>query len=183
MLAKLLLAEPNVMLLDEPSNHLDIEATEWLEGFLAESAAAMILVSHDRYFLDRVTNRTLELFHGTVDNYTGNFSAYWQQKAERLLGRRADLREAADRDREDQGLHPPQRITARSTRRPKTAARSWSGSSWWPRRGRSRCRRWAFRPPREAATSSSAPKGWRSPSTGRCSKTSNCKSSAASAGG
>jgi ATP-binding cassette subfamily F protein 3 len=85
MLAKLLLAEPNVMLLDEPSNHLDIEATEWLEAFLAESAAAMILVSHDRYFLDRVTNRTLELFQGTVDSYTGNFSAYWTQKAERLL--------------------------------------------------------------------------------------------------
>jgi ATP-binding cassette subfamily F protein 3 len=85
MLAKLLLAEPNVMLLDEPSNHLDIEATEWLESFLAESAAAMLLVSHDRYFLDHVTNRTLELFQGTVDSYTGNFSAYWQQKAERLV--------------------------------------------------------------------------------------------------
>ncbi len=85
MLAKLLLAEPNVMLLDEPSNHLDIEATQWLEAFLAESAAAMLLVSHDRYFLDRVTNRTLELFQGTVDSYTGNFSAYWTQKAERLL--------------------------------------------------------------------------------------------------
>ena len=85
MLAKLLLAEPNVMILDEPSNHLDIDATEWLEGFLVESSAAMIVVSHDRYFLDRVTNRTLELFNGTVDSYTGNFSAYWTQKAERLL--------------------------------------------------------------------------------------------------
>jgi ATP-binding cassette, subfamily F, member 3 len=85
MLAKLLLAEPNVMVLDEPSNHLDIDATEWLEGFLLESSAAMIVVSHDRYFLDRVTNRTLELLHGTVDDYVGNFSAYWQQKAERLL--------------------------------------------------------------------------------------------------
>jgi ATP-binding cassette, subfamily F, member 3 len=85
MLAKLLLAEPNVMLLDEPSNHLDIEATEWLEGFLVESSAGMIVVSHDRYFLDKVTNRTFELFQGTIDSYTGNFSAYWQQKAERLL--------------------------------------------------------------------------------------------------
>lgn len=84
MLAKLLLAEPNLMLLDEPSNHLDIQATEWLEGFLLESSAAMILVSHDRSFLDKVTNRTLELFRGTVDSYTGNFSAYWRQKAERL---------------------------------------------------------------------------------------------------
>lgn len=85
MLAKLLLAEPNVMILDEPSNHLDIDATQWLEDFLLESSAAMIVVSHDRYFLDKVTNRTLELLHGTVDQYAGNFSAYWRQKAERLL--------------------------------------------------------------------------------------------------
>ncbi|MEN6404954.1 MAG: ABC-F family ATP-binding cassette domain-containing protein [Thermoguttaceae bacterium] len=88
MLAKLLLAEPNLMILDEPSNHLDIEATEWLEGFLLESSAAIVVVSHDRYFLDRVTNRTLELFDGTVDSYTGNFSAYWRQKADRLLVQR-----------------------------------------------------------------------------------------------
>ncbi len=85
MLAKLLLAEPNVMILDEPSNHLDIDATEWLEDFLVESSAAMIVVSHDRYFLDRVTNRTFELFNGTVDSYVGNFSAYWRQKADRVL--------------------------------------------------------------------------------------------------
>ncbi len=85
ILAKLLLAEPDLMLLDEPSNHLDIEATEWLEGYLAASSAAMVLVSHDRYFLDKVTNQTLELFRGTVDSYAGNFSAYWQQKDERLL--------------------------------------------------------------------------------------------------
>ena len=85
MLAKLLLAEPNLMLMDEPSNHLDIEATEWLEDFLLESSAAIIVVSHDRYFLDKVTTRTLELFRGTVDSYTGNFTAYWRQKAERLL--------------------------------------------------------------------------------------------------
>jgi ATP-binding cassette subfamily F protein 3 len=88
MLAKLLLAEPNLMLLDEPSNHLDIEATEWLEDFLVESSAAMLVVSHDRCFLDKVTNRTLELFRGTVDSYAGNFSAYWRQKAERLLVQR-----------------------------------------------------------------------------------------------
>ena len=88
MLLKLLLAEPDLMLLDEPSNHLDIEATQWLEEFLRSSPAAMIVVSHDRYFLDRVTNRTLELYRGTVDSYTGNFSAYWQQKAERLLVQR-----------------------------------------------------------------------------------------------
>jgi ATP-binding cassette subfamily F protein 3 len=84
LLGKLLLADPDVMLLDEPSNHLDIEATEWLENFLAASGQAVLVVSHDRYFLDKVTNRTLELFHGTVDSYAGNFSAYWRQKDERL---------------------------------------------------------------------------------------------------
>jgi ATP-binding cassette subfamily F protein 3 len=84
LLAKLLLAEPDLMLLDEPSNHLDIEATQWLESFLAASRQAVLLVSHDRYFLDKVTNKTLELFHSTVDSYVGNFSAYWRQKAERV---------------------------------------------------------------------------------------------------
>ena len=84
MLAKLLLAEPDLMLLDEPSNHLDIEATEWLEDFIANGTAAVLVVSHDRYFLDKTITRTLELFRGTVDSYTGNFSAYWTQKAERL---------------------------------------------------------------------------------------------------
>lgn len=84
LLAKLLLAEPDLLLLDEPSNHLDIEATEWLEEYLIASRQALVVVSHDRYFLDRVTNRTWELFRGTVDAYLGNFSAYWRQKAERL---------------------------------------------------------------------------------------------------
>jgi ATP-binding cassette subfamily F protein 3 len=84
MLARLLLREPDLMLLDEPSNHLDIDATEWLESFLAETRQAVLVVSHDRYFLDKVTNRTLELFQGSVDDYAGNFTAYWNQKAERL---------------------------------------------------------------------------------------------------
>ena len=83
-LAKLLLAEPDIMLLDEPSNHLDLLATEWLETFLVGTKAAVVLVSHDRYFLDRVTNRTLELYFGTVDDYPGNFSKYKMLKEERL---------------------------------------------------------------------------------------------------
>jgi ATP-binding cassette subfamily F protein 3 len=78
------LEEPDLMLLDEPSNHLDIEATEWLESYLVESTQALLIVSHDRYFLDRVTNRTLELFRGTVDDYPGNFSQYRRLKAERV---------------------------------------------------------------------------------------------------
>ncbi|MBM4005301.1 MAG: ABC-F family ATP-binding cassette domain-containing protein [Planctomycetes bacterium] len=84
ILARLLLSEPDLMLLDEPSNHLDIEATQWLESYLVESEQTLLVVSHDRYFLDRVTNRTLELHAGTIDSYSGNFSAYRRQKAERL---------------------------------------------------------------------------------------------------
>ncbi len=88
LLARLLLAEPNVMLLDEPSNHLDIAATEWLEEFLLESSAAMIIVSHDRTLLDKLAQRILELYGGTVESYPGNFSAYWRQKSQRLLVQR-----------------------------------------------------------------------------------------------
>jgi ATP-binding cassette subfamily F protein 3 len=84
LLARLLLAEPELLLLDEPSNHLDIDATEWLENFLIESEQAILVVSHDRYFLDRVTNRTLELYQGTVESYPGNFTQYKRMKAERL---------------------------------------------------------------------------------------------------
>jgi ATP-binding cassette subfamily F protein 3 len=84
LLAKLLLEDPDIMLLDEPSNHLDIDATTWLEDFLLKCGRAVIVVSHDRYFLDRVTERTLELYHGTVDSYPGNFTKYKHLKAERL---------------------------------------------------------------------------------------------------
>jgi ATP-binding cassette subfamily F protein 3 len=83
LLARLLLAAPSVMLLDEPTNHLDIAATEWLEDFLTRSEQALIVVSHDRYFLNRVTNRTLEIWRAGVTDYTGNFSAYWTQRDER----------------------------------------------------------------------------------------------------
>ncbi len=84
LLAQLLLAEPDVMLLDEPSNHLDLEATQWLEEFLLASSQAFVVVSHDRFLLDRVTNHTWELVQGEVDCYRGNFSAYRLQKSQRL---------------------------------------------------------------------------------------------------
>lgn len=83
ILARLLLRAPDVMLLDEPTNHLDIAATEWLESWLSKSEQAVILVSHDRYFLDRVTTRILEMHQGRVTDFKGNFSAYWQQREER----------------------------------------------------------------------------------------------------
>jgi ATP-binding cassette subfamily F protein 3 len=83
LLARLLLAAPDLMLLDEPTNHLDIAATEWLEEYLAHCEQAILAVSHDRYFLDKVTSRTLELHAGTIADYPGNFSTYWKLKAER----------------------------------------------------------------------------------------------------
>ena len=84
LLAKLLLESPDLMFLDEPSNHLDVEATVWLEEFLRKSSSAILLISHDRYLLDNVANRTLELFQGTIDSYPGNYSKYLRLKAERV---------------------------------------------------------------------------------------------------
>ncbi len=84
VLARLLLESPDVLILDEPSNHLDVEATSWLEDYLVDSASALLIVSHDRYFLDRVATTTLELLHGTIDAYSGNYSHYVQQKELRL---------------------------------------------------------------------------------------------------
>ncbi len=83
LLARILLMQPDVMLLDEPTNHLDIAATEWLEDYLARSSQTLIVISHDRYFLDRVTNRTIELFERQATCYKGNFSHYWRQREER----------------------------------------------------------------------------------------------------
>ncbi len=82
-LAKLLLQEPDLLLLDEPTNHLDLETTEWLEQFLNRLNKAVVVVSHDRYFLDCVVGRIFELNAGRVTAYKGNFSAYWKQREQR----------------------------------------------------------------------------------------------------
>src|SRR5579884_4095269 len=83
MLAKLLLASPDVMLLDEPSNHLDIDPTRWLEEYLVQQPEAMLIVSHDRYFLDRVVNKIFELHNRRLTSYPGNFQQYWRLRQER----------------------------------------------------------------------------------------------------
>jgi ATP-binding cassette subfamily F protein 3 len=82
-LAKLLLDEPDLMLMDEPTNHLDLEAVEWLEGYFRTMKSAAILVSHDRYFLDKVITRTLEMENNTCDIYHGNYSYYLDEKKRR----------------------------------------------------------------------------------------------------
>ena len=83
-LARILIDEPDIMLLDEPSNHLDLETTQWLETYLAQPRHTLILISHDRYLIDKVATDVWELYQGTVDSYRGNFSAYVRQKEERL---------------------------------------------------------------------------------------------------
>ncbi len=83
-LARLLLEEPDVLLLDEPTNHLDLDALEWLERFLQRWPGSVVVVSHDRYFLDQVANRVWELALGRLETYTGNYSQYLRQKTERL---------------------------------------------------------------------------------------------------
>ena len=82
-LACLLLAAPDVLLLDEPTNHLDVNAVEWLEEFLQDYPAAYVIVSHDRYFLDRSCRRIIELENGRASNYTGNYSDYLIEREER----------------------------------------------------------------------------------------------------
>ncbi len=81
-LAKLLLSDSNVLLLDEPTNHLDISACEWLEKFLSEYKGAYIVISHDRYFLDKVTNTTFEMENGKLREYKGNYTRYLALKEE-----------------------------------------------------------------------------------------------------
>jgi ATP-binding cassette, subfamily F, member 3 len=83
MLAKLLLESPDLMLLDEPSNHLDIETTAWLENYLSRQSVGMIVVSHDRYFLDKVVTRIWELYEGKIDVYPGNYTQYWKLRTEK----------------------------------------------------------------------------------------------------
>ncbi|MDH8701435.1 ATP-binding cassette subfamily F protein 3 [Dysgonomonadaceae bacterium PH5-43] len=82
-LAKILLRKPDILLLDEPTNHLDIESIQWLENFLATQANAVILVSHDRAFIDNVTNRTIEISLGKVYDYRVNYSKYVELRKER----------------------------------------------------------------------------------------------------
>ena len=82
-LAKLLLKRPDTILLDEPTNHLDIESIQWLEGFLINYQGAVVLVSHDRAFLDNVTTRTIEITLGRINDYKASYSEYVEQRAER----------------------------------------------------------------------------------------------------
>jgi ATP-binding cassette subfamily F protein uup len=82
-LAKLLIESPDIMILDEPTNHLDIETIEWLEGILSGPNVTVLVVSHDRYFLDKVCNKMMELALGSIYSYEGNYGYFLEKKAER----------------------------------------------------------------------------------------------------
>ena len=83
-LAKMLLEQPNLLVLDEPTNHLDIETIAWLENYLVNYSGALIIVSHDRYFLDKVATITLDLTKHSLDRYVGNYSRFVEQKEQKL---------------------------------------------------------------------------------------------------
>ena len=82
-LALLLLNEPDLLLLDEPTNHLDVEMIEWLEKYLQQQKISLLMVTHDRYFLDRVCNHILELEDGKLYHHTGNYAYFIEKRAER----------------------------------------------------------------------------------------------------
>ena len=93
-LANVLILEPDLLILDEPTNHLDLEMIEWLEGFLSRGNKTLLMVTHDRYFLDRVCNLILELDDHTVYTYRGNYSYYLEKRQERIDNRRAEIARA-----------------------------------------------------------------------------------------
>lgn len=93
-LAKVLVTQPDFLILDEPTNHLDLEIIEWLENYLATQNLTLLMVTHDRYFLDRVTNEILEIDQGQIFKYTGNYSYFLQKKEERQTMEQATISKA-----------------------------------------------------------------------------------------
>ncbi len=93
-LANVLLTEPDMLILDEPTNHLDLEMIEWLEGFLNRGGKTLLMVTHDRFFLDRVCSVILELDDQTIYTYRGNYSYYLEKRQERIDNKRAEIERA-----------------------------------------------------------------------------------------
>ena len=93
-LANVLITEPDLLILDEPTNHLDLEMIEWLEGYLSRGNKTLLMVTHDRFFLDRVCSVILELDDQTIYTYRGNYSYYLEKRQERIDNRRAEIARA-----------------------------------------------------------------------------------------
>lgn len=101
-LAKVLISNPDFLILDEPTNHLDIEMTEWLENYLEKSNTTLLMVTHDRYFLDRVCSNIIEIDDFGIFNYEGNYSYYLEKRAQRIATRNATIDKARNLLRTEQ---------------------------------------------------------------------------------
>ncbi len=101
-LARALASEPDFIILDEPTNHLDIDAIEWLENYLRRSRATLLMVTHDRYFLDRVCNKIIEIDREQIFTYDGNFDCYLRRRAERIDAMTAELAKVKNTLRREQ---------------------------------------------------------------------------------
>lgn len=112
-MCKLLLSEAQLLLLDEPTNHLDISGTEWLEGFLSSYKGTVIVISHDRYFLDKVTNKTVELSNRRCHCAKGNYSTYLRLREERLESERRRYENQLEEIKRIEGIIEQQRSFAR----------------------------------------------------------------------
>ncbi|RYY35915.1 MAG: ABC transporter ATP-binding protein [Sphingobacteriaceae bacterium] len=104
MLAKILLQAPDILLLDEPTNHLDLPSIQWLEGYLKDFEGAVIIVSHDRWFLDKVINRTVESRKGKLTVYAGNYSFYLEEKALREEIQRGEFKNQQSKIKQEERL-------------------------------------------------------------------------------
>ncbi|MGB5988584.1 MAG: ABC-F family ATP-binding cassette domain-containing protein [Marinifilaceae bacterium] len=93
-LAKVIISEPDILILDEPTNHLDLQMIEWLEAFLFKTKSTLLMVTHDRYFLDRVCDHIIEIDDNQIFNYNGNYSYYLRKREERIANKTAEISRA-----------------------------------------------------------------------------------------
>ena len=155
-LCRLLLAKPDILLLDEPTNHLDAESVAWLEHHLRDYPGTVVMVTHDRYFLDNITEWTLELDRGAGIPYQGNYSSWLEQKHKRLeVGRQAGR--GARSGRSPASSTGSGRAPRRARRNPRRASRPMTSWSRRPAATRTARRRSPFRRARASATWSSRP--------------------------
>ena len=179
-LAKALLGEPDLLLLDEPTNHLDLTALEWLETFLRQWRHAVLVVSHDRTFLDKTTERTLDLSFGRLEDYRGRLP-HLRQAARRADGAPAQgIRGAAGVHRAHGGVHPARTARGNGARRRRGARSGWRAWSGWRGRRSRNGSRWRSIRRSRAVGSSSRSIRWpsamrtRAATARRCSRCRNC---------
>src|SRR5699024_7544756 len=120
-LAKLLLEKKDLLILDEPTNHLDIETLSWLENYLMNYTGALVIVSHDRYFLDKLTTETYELSYGRMHYFKGNYSDYLEQKAANIK------KQTKDYEKQQKEIAEMEEFVARNLARASTTRRAKIG--------------------------------------------------------